>query len=287
MTKEKFMETVGNYAVKHYQEHRILPSMTVAQAVLESDFGRSELGVKACNYFGMKWTKGCGCDYYEKKTAEQEKDGTYYVITAKFRKYDNMEDGLKGYYDFIESKPWYNNLKGVTNYKLSCKLIKEDGWATSINYTKNLIRIIENYDLTIYDDMALNNNTNATVVNKCNIYPNMNDWEKKIVTLKVDTRIEVVKDINNGWSKVKYGTKVGYVKNSALKHDSLYLSKYALRKTTDKVVLRSDRKVDKSTAVITIPKDTQFILLGKDDKWAKIKYENEIYYVWKAKTNVK
>lgn len=287
MTKEQFIKKVGDYAVEHYMEHGILPSMTIAQAILESDFGRSELGVKACNYFGMKWTKGCGCDYYEKKTAEQRKDGTYYVITAKFRKYDSMEEGLAGYYDFLDSKPWYNNLKGVTNYKLSCKLIKDDGWATSLNYTNNLIRIIENYDLTKYDDKALNANANAIIVNPCNLYPHMNDWEKKVRSFKVDTTIEVIKDIGNGWSKVKYGTKSGYTKNSAIKLDNGKLSHYAIRKTISDVVLRSDRKVSKDTAVITVPKDTKFTLLGKDDKWAKIKYENEIYYVWKAKTNVK
>ena len=47
LTKEQFIKKVGDYAVEHYMEHGILPSMTISQAILESDFGRSELGVKA------------------------------------------------------------------------------------------------------------------------------------------------------------------------------------------------------------------------------------------------
>ena len=155
MNNDEFIKRVGDYAVKHYSKHKILPSLTIAQAILESSWGKSELAVKAHNYFGMKWTEGCGCSFYAKTTGEQRKDGSYYKIVAKFRSYKTMNKGLAGYYKFIDSKPWYNNLKGVKSYKKACKLIKEDGWATSINYTKSLIRIIEMYNLTKYDDLAL------------------------------------------------------------------------------------------------------------------------------------
>ena len=164
MNKNEFIKRVGDYAVKHYSEHKILPSLTIAQAILESSWGTSDLAVKAHNYFGMKWTEGCGCSFYAKTTGEQRADGSYYKIVAKFRSYKTMNKGLAGYYKFIDSKPWYNNLKGVKNYKKACKLIKEDGWATSINYTKNLIRIIEMYDLTKYDDLVLKKSKPKTKV---------------------------------------------------------------------------------------------------------------------------
>ena len=154
MNNDEFIKRVGDYAVKHYSKHKILPSLTIAQAILESSWGKSELAVKAHNYFGMKWTEGCGCSFYAKTTGEQRADGSYYKIVAKFRSYKTMNKGLAGYYKFIDSKPWYNNLKGVKSYKKACKLIKEDGWATSINYTKSLIKIIEMYNLTKYDEKA-------------------------------------------------------------------------------------------------------------------------------------
>lgn len=287
MTKEQFIQELGLLTTKDYKKHKILPSLTIAQGILESGAGTSELAVNARNYFGMKWSEGCGCDYYAKKTGEQKKSGEYYTITAKFRKYATMKDGVAGYYDFINSKPWYNNLKGVTDYKTACKLIKEDGWATSLRYTQNLIRVIEENNLTKYDDIALEK-TNAVVKKKCNIYPNQNDWEDKIITLQSDEKVIVTKDIGNGWSKVTYGAIKGYVKNSALKReDNVLLSIYPIRKTKANTYVRTERVVDKINVISPIPANEEFILLGKDKKWAKIKYNNQTCFIWKGKTNVK
>lgn len=280
MTKNEFISTVGDYAVNHYGTHRILPSLTIAQAILESAWGTSDLAVNAHNYFGMKWTEGCGCDYYEKKTGEQRKDGSYYSITAKFRSYKTMKGGLAGYYKFIGSKSWYNNLKGVTDYEEACRLIREDGWATSLTYTNNLIRIIKTYNLTDYDAKVVTVGKEAEVIKACNVYVKMNDWCKKSKRLKIGAVVDIIRDIGNGWSR----TKDGFIKNSALSGD---FSEYAIRKTTQEAIFRNDRVVSKSTEVITVPRGTKFTFLGKDDKWVKLKYKGEIYYVTKAKTTVK
>lgn len=286
MTRKEFMEKVADYAVEHYEQHKILPSMTIAQAIIESSWGTSELGVKAHNYFGMKWNPKCGCDYYEKKTGEQRKDGEYYTVVAKFRKYPTMKDGLKGYYDFIESKPRYNNLKGVTDYKEACMLIKTDGWATSLTYTQTLIKTINIYDLTRYDSMVLD--TNATVTADCKFYKGMNEWEGYYRKVTPSQKVKIVKDVSNGWSRVSFNNHTGYIKNTCLKlDDGTELSKYPTRHTIKTVALRSDRKVAKSTKVGSLEPNTDFILRGKDSKWAYIKYQNEFYYVYKSKTNVK
>ena len=285
--QSQFIANLGKYTVKHYNEHKILPSMTIAQGILESNWGTSELAVKAYNYFGMKWSANCGCDYYEKKTAEQKPDGSYYTVVAKFRKYKNMEKGFAGYYDFLDSKPWYDNLKGVTDYKEACKLIKQDGWATSLSYTDNLIKLIEKHNLYVYDELALHSKANATVVKKCNIYPSMNDWEPKVITLSPDSRITILKDVGNGWSKAQYELNVGFVKNSAITVDKGVLSAYKICHTTSSVALRTDRVVSRKTKVMTLPASTKFIFLGKDAKWVKCKYQGKKYYLWKAKTSVK
>lgn len=153
MTNQEFIEKIGQAAVKYYDKYKILPSLTIAQAVLESRWGQSKLAVECHNYFGMKWTQGCGCDYKVYKTGEQRTDGTRYTVEAKFRSYKTMSDGIKGYYDFLNCQR-YKNLRGVTDYKKACKLIKEDGWATSLNYTKNLISVIETHHLHKYDKCA-------------------------------------------------------------------------------------------------------------------------------------
>jgi len=150
MTNIEFIETIGQVAIKYYDKYKILPSLTIAQAILESGYGKTQLAKECYNYFGMKWVSGCNCAFKTYPTKEQRADGTVYTINAKFRKYDNLEDGIKGYYDFLQYAR-YKNLKGVTDYKVACNLIRLDGWATDINYTNKLIKLIEQYNLTRYN----------------------------------------------------------------------------------------------------------------------------------------
>ena len=130
--------------------------------------------------------------------------------------------------------------------------------------------------------------TNAVTTTDCRLYVGMNEWEGILEKLTSGTRVEIIKDIGNGWSKVKYLTDIGYIKNTALEcNDKTALSKYPTRKTITEVALRSDRKVTKATKIETLQPDTLFTLLGKDKKWAYVKYNGGKYYVWKAKTSVK
>ncbi len=154
MTNKEFINQIGAAAVKWYPTYRILPSLTIAQAVLESRWGNSGLAKECCNYFGMKWTNSCGTAYKEYKTGEQKPDGTPYTIMAKFRKYPSLSDGIKGYYDFINYNR-YKNLQGQTDYRESCQLIKADGWATDVKYPGKLTSIIEQYSLWKYDLLAI------------------------------------------------------------------------------------------------------------------------------------
>ena len=148
--QKNFIEMIGNAVVSFYRDYGILPSLTIAQAILESNWGKSGLSKDCYNFFGMKWSKGCGCDYKEYKTKEQKKDGSYVTITAKFRKYGSVEAGIKGYYQFLQYKR-YQNLRGVTDYSKACNLICQDGWATSLKYAENLKNYIKQYGLDDYD----------------------------------------------------------------------------------------------------------------------------------------
>lgn len=154
LTKQTFITEIGNAAVNDYSTYQILPSLTIAQACLESSWGTSQLAQDCYNYFGMKWTDDCGTDYKEYSTTEQNSDGSTYTVITKFRKYSSLEAGIKGYYDFLQYER-YSNLKGETNYKTACTLIRQDGWATDVSYTTKLVSIIESYDLTYYDKLAI------------------------------------------------------------------------------------------------------------------------------------
>lgn len=165
MSNKELIQQIGAAAVKYYSKYKILPSMTIAQAILESNWGKSGLAKECYNYFGMKWTTSCGTQYKEYSTTEQKKDGTPYIIKAKFRKYNSVADGIKGYYDFINYTR-YKNLKGVTDYRESCYLIKEDGWATDVSYTSKLISLIKTNDLWKYDLQAIYSKYPAGTINQ-------------------------------------------------------------------------------------------------------------------------
>lgn len=161
MTGSKLIKKIGNQAVKQYKKYKILPSLTIAQAIVESGWGKSELSKSCHNYFGMKWCEGCGCDYKTYKTSEQRADGSRYTVSARFRKYATLAKGIEGYYEFLQY-PRYKNLAGVTDYKVACRLIRQDGWATALSYTELLISVIEENDLTSYDRLALNSVSKTT-----------------------------------------------------------------------------------------------------------------------------
>lgn len=154
MEKEYFIKKIGQASMDLYKEYQILPSLTIAQACIESRFGTCALSPHF-NFFGMKWTRSCGTKKVDFKTKEQNADGTYKTITASFRAFDNFEEGIKGYYEFITGYKRYANLVGEKDAYTACVKIRKDGWATSLKYTETLWDCIQKYDLTQYDKIVL------------------------------------------------------------------------------------------------------------------------------------
>lgn len=151
MTHKEFIEVIAKYVIKYANDYGIkVHSPIIAQAILESGWGGSTLASKYNNFFGLK----CGGSWKGKSvnmaTKEEYTVGTLTDIRANFRVYDSIEDGVKGYFEFI-SYSRYSNLKGVTNPEEYCKLIKADGYATSSTYVTNLMRVIRDNNLTRFD----------------------------------------------------------------------------------------------------------------------------------------
>ena len=126
-------------------------SPIIAQACVESAFGTSSLGYKFHNYFGMK----CGSAWKGKsvnmKTKEEYTPGTLTSIRDNFRVYDSMEEGVKGYFDFINTKR-YAKLKTAVTAEMYLTLIKNDGYATSSSYVNTNMNCIKKYDLQKWDN---------------------------------------------------------------------------------------------------------------------------------------
>ena len=151
MTNSEFIEQIANCVEKYAYVYGIeVHSPIIAQAILESGWGKSTLASKYHNYFGLK----CGGAWKGKSvnmtTKEEYKVGTLTNIRDNFRVYDTMEDGVKGYFDFINTSR-YSNLRGVRNPEEYVRRIKADGYATSSTYVDSLLRVIRDNNLTRFD----------------------------------------------------------------------------------------------------------------------------------------
>ena len=125
-------------------------SPIIAQACIESAWGKSTLASVYHNYFGMK----CGSSWkggsVNLQTKEEYKPGTLTTIRDNFRTYKDMETGVQGYFDFIKADR-YKNLKGAKTPKEYLELIKKDGYATSSSYVSTNMSVINKYNLTEWD----------------------------------------------------------------------------------------------------------------------------------------
>lgn len=164
MSAENFIKEIAPLVQKYAPKYDIkVCSPIIAQGILESARGTSELAVNANNYFGLKYRPNrcpSAIGIYYKIGSEQNADGTYVSSAMQWMKFANMEDCVKGYFDFTNIST-YSNLKGVTDPYEYLKRIKADGYATSIDYVKNLMNVINNYNLTQYD--TINNETQGSV----------------------------------------------------------------------------------------------------------------------------
>lgn len=134
---------------------RILPSITIAQAILESGWGKSELAKNAHNLFGIKASKDWAGKTYAKKTKEQKPTGEIYEIVADFRAYDSYADSIVDHDKFFVSTPWreknYAAVLNAKEYKTQAKALQSCGYATALDYGKQLIGLIERLGLQQYD----------------------------------------------------------------------------------------------------------------------------------------
>ena len=149
-----FAAKIAPYIQKYASKYGIrVISPIIAQAILESGSGESELAVNANNFLGLKYKPGrcpTAIGIYHKIGSEQNPDGSYTSSAMQWCKFASMEDCVIGYFDFT-SHSRYAGLKGVTDPQKYLEIIKAAGYATSLNYVQNLMNVIKKYDLTKYD----------------------------------------------------------------------------------------------------------------------------------------
>ena len=146
----------------------ILPSITAAQAILESGWGSSELAkAPNNNLFGIKDSEDWNGEIVTVPTQEYV-NGDYITVNAAFRKYASWNDSVVDHAKFFTSTEWrkdnYRKVVNETDYRIAAQELKNAGYATDPNYPGKLIRLIEAYKLYEWD--AVSNTTNSVQENE-------------------------------------------------------------------------------------------------------------------------
>ena len=150
--QQYFLDEIKAGAIAGWHKYQVLPSVTAAQAILESGWGASELAKKGNNLFGIKGSYNGQSIYFY----TQEWDGNHYItVKAAFRKYPNWSASVEDHGAFLVENPRYKNLLGVTDYRRVTALLQQDGYATDPHYASQLISIIHSNYLQDWDSEAL------------------------------------------------------------------------------------------------------------------------------------
>lgn len=144
-TKEEYILKYKHIAIDHMERYGIPASITLAQGILESDSGNSNLARKSNNHFGIKCKKGwTGDRVYHTDDAPDE----------CFRKYDSVEESYQDHADFLDQSPRYDSLfaYSATDYRSWARGLKAAGYATAPDYAQRLTKLIEDNKLYLFDE---------------------------------------------------------------------------------------------------------------------------------------
>lgn len=151
--QDSFLQAIVPAAQEAYRDYGILPSVSLAQAILESNWGESLLASKYYNLYGVKGSQNQPNVVLE--TAEYV-NGTWITINGRFRVYDSWAESVLAHAQLLANGvDWnptlYHKVLGTRNYKQAAQALQEAGYATDPTYAEKLIQMIEQHQLYQYD----------------------------------------------------------------------------------------------------------------------------------------
>ncbi|MBU5668490.1 glucosaminidase domain-containing protein [Peptoniphilus sp. MSJ-1] len=147
--REEYLESTKEVATKTAKRYGLFPSVMLAQSVLESNWGRSELSKKYNNYFGIKEIKKGEGVVYE---TEEYVDGESGRYLESFKKYSSKQESFEHYAKLLTKADRYKEVKKATNYTEAAHSIMKAGYATDPKYANKIISVIEKYNLQELDN---------------------------------------------------------------------------------------------------------------------------------------
>ncbi len=201
---ENYIKQYSDMAMSEMQRTGVPASITLAQAVIESDYGRSRLARLANNHFGIKCHNGwTGRRIYHNDDRRNE----------CFRRYREANESFKDHSDFLLQGSRYDFLFYLEqdDYKGWARGLKSAGYATDSRYANMLINMIEENDLHVYDKMVLNGNRKE----RGKVYNALNtekvDGIKKLDDTEVNYAIDNDKYIIEQSNRLKVKNMLEYI----------------------------------------------------------------------------
>ena len=152
--KQTFIKQVAPEAQAMQNSYHVCASVTIAQAILESQWGTSQLASQYHNLFGIK-----GTDLSNSKvlTTKEYINGRWIVTKGRFRVYDSWSDSIKDHTKLMlngtnTNKENYQSVVKAKNYREAAHALQDSGYATDPDYAKKLISVIQTYKLYNYDN---------------------------------------------------------------------------------------------------------------------------------------
>ena len=151
--KVAFIKRLVPTAQAMQKQYGVLTSITLAQAILESNWGTSALAKDYHNLFGIKGTDPATTKVL--RTQEYVND-KWITVGGRFRVYDNDSESIRDHaLLFVNGTDWnpqqYATVRAAKDYKTAAAALKTDGYATDPDYPQKLIHLIETWNLTQYD----------------------------------------------------------------------------------------------------------------------------------------
>ncbi|MDO4432884.1 MAG: glycoside hydrolase family 73 protein [Aerococcaceae bacterium] len=153
--KEAFIRTIAPTAQRLQEQYGVLASVAIAQAMIESQFGQSQLAAEYNNLFGVKTSADDpqGIDF----ETQEFIDGKEVTITDRFKVYASWEESLEKhaeliYYGTSWNAQFYQAVLDGKTYQEQAQGLQSSGYATDPNYAQKIISVIEEWQLTQYDE---------------------------------------------------------------------------------------------------------------------------------------
>lgn len=153
MTRQEFLDTIAPHAQELQQGYGILPSIILGQAILESNWGTSQLAAEYYNLFGVK---AYGSQKAIRLDTKEFVNEQWITIKGNFRVYESWDESLDEHTQLlVNGVSWnpqkYEKVLTANSYKEAALALQEAGYATDPDYATKIESVIESYHLTKYD----------------------------------------------------------------------------------------------------------------------------------------